>query len=308
MSAQQKTVLVVGATGNLGTLITRALIAQPDVDVRLLVRPQSRDKVAAVFGAAVTLVEADLTSDHDILRAACEGVFTVVSVVQGGPEVIIDGQLALLRAAADAGVTRFIPSDYSFNIFGLDPGENINTDWRRTFAERSSEVRGPVQIVHIMIGCFLDLGVLFGFLGAFDLQAGTMPLWGDGRVPMDFTTYADTAQYTALAATREQVPERVQVVGDRRDFWQLKELVEAETGRSFDVIRHGELADLDAEISQRQAAAPDNVFAWLPLMYWRGMLSGKGQLAHTVNDAFPEVSPTSIAEYARQHRAQLAGS
>ncbi|MCA9711564.1 MAG: MOSC domain-containing protein [Myxococcales bacterium] len=244
----ETTILVVGATGTLGRLITRELQAQPGVRVRALVRPGSEAKAADALGPEVELVTGALSSEHAALVQACRGAFAVVSAVQGGPEVIVDGQLALLRAAAEAGVRRFIPSDFSFDIFGLAPGRNINTDWRRTFAERAAEAGGEVQVVHVLNGCFLDVGVLFGFLGAFDLAEGTMALWGGGRTPMDFTTYADTARYTALAATRPDVPERFEVAGDTLDAWGLKAALEAETGRSLQVVEHGSLADLDARI------------------------------------------------------------
>ena len=135
---------------------------------------------------------------------------------------------------------------------------------------------------------------------------GTMALWGGGRTPMDFTTYADTARYTALAATRPDVPERFEVAGDTLDAWGLKAALEAETGRSLQVEEHGSLADLDAEIERRRRAAPTNPMAWLPLMYWRGMLSGEGRLQAPVGDRFPEVTPTTVAQYVRAHREQLA--
>lgn len=67
----------------------------------------------------------------------------------------------------------------------LDPGENINTDWRRRFAEEAASVQGQTQVVHVPNGCFLDMGVLFGFLEALDLNTGTMSLWGNGHQAMD---------------------------------------------------------------------------------------------------------------------------
>ena len=66
--------------------------------------------------------------------AAVAGAFAVVSTLQGGPDVIVDAQLALLRAARAAGARRFIPSDYSYNVFTLPEGINVNSDWRRALA------------------------------------------------------------------------------------------------------------------------------------------------------------------------------
>ncbi|MCA9637167.1 MAG: NmrA family NAD(P)-binding protein [Myxococcales bacterium] len=308
MEESTKTILVVGATGSLGRLILQALLEAPNTRVRALVRPGSRGKLtgelAADEAARVEIVDGEL-GDPAALARACAGAFAVVSAVQGGPEIIVDGQLALLAAARDAGVRRMIPSDYSVDLFRLAPGENINSDWRRTFAERAEAIRGDVALVHVFNGCFLDKRVLFGFLGAFDLAAGTMNLWGEGRAPMDFTTFRDTARYTARAAIADEVPSVVRVAGDTLDFWQLKEAVEEVTGRTLSVRHQGTLAELDAEIDRRRAAAPTDLFAWLPLMYWRGMLNGKGQLLGLDNQRFPEVAPTDLRAYVR---AELVGN
>lgn len=299
MTASTTTILLAGATGNLGGLIARALLDQPGVQLRCLVRPGTRDRAEALARAGAVIVEADL-ADPDALGRACKGVSTVVSALQGGPDVIIDAQLRLLRAARTAGVRRFIPSDYSFNFFALADGENVNSDWRRAFARAADAERGPVELVHIMNGCFLDRGVLFGFLGAIDLAAGEAFLWGDGAAPMDFTTYADTARYTAEAATMEETPPReFNVAGETLDFAGLLRAYTEGSGKTLTVLRRGSLADLDVEIDRRRAAEPTNVYAWLPLMYWRGMLSGKGALGPKVQQRFPHIRPTSVAAYVR---------
>lgn len=291
-----KDILLVGATGRLGGLIARALLDKPGVTLRCAVRPGSRDKAAPLAQAGARVVEVDL-GDPASLERASEGAFAVVSALQGGPDVIIDGQLRLLRAARTAGAARFVPSDYSFNFFGLGEGENVNSDWRRAFARAAEAERGDVSVVHVLNGCFLDRGVLFGFLGAFDLAAGKAFYWGDGDAPMDFTTYADTALYTAEAATATDAPERFEVAGDTLDFHGLVRAFAEGSGRSLSVERRGSLADLDQEIDNRRRAHPDQIFAWLPLMYWRGMLSGKGKLGPLVNDRFPGIRPTTVKEY-----------
>ena len=42
----------------------------------------------------------------------------------GVRDVIVDGQLSLARAAKAAGVRRFFPSDYSFDLFSVPEGIN----------------------------------------------------------------------------------------------------------------------------------------------------------------------------------------
>lgn len=286
----EKTVLLVGATGGLGGLIARALLDK-GVKCRLLVRPGSRSKLAADVASRSEVVEDEAD--------AFDGVYSVVSAVQGGPETIVDAQLGWLRTARAAGVRRFIPSDYSLNLFGLAEGENVNSDWRRDFARRADEDSGPVEVVHVLNGCFLDRDVLFGFLGAFDLEKGEAYLWGDGNERMDFTTYADTAAYTAEVAVDDStLPEEFFVAGESLTFHELVDETAAGLEQPITVKKLGTLAGLDAEIDERLRAEPDNTFSWLPLMYWRAMLNGKGKLGSPMNARYPAVRPTSVRKYA----------
>jgi len=59
-------------------------------------------------------------------------------------------------------------------------------------------------------------------------------------------------------------------------------------------------ADLDAEIASRQRADPQNIFAYLPLMYWRAMLNGKGKLGQLVNSRYPQIRPLTVREYVKR--------
>lgn len=235
-----KTVLLIGGTGKLGQLIARDLLDR-GVKLRLLVRPGSRGKLATGIADAADIVE-DAASAFD-------GMQTVVSVVQGHADTIVDAQLEWLRAA---GVRRVIASDYSMNLFGLAEGENLHSDYRREFARRAEQERGDVEVIHVLNGAFLDRGVLFGFLGAIDLDKGEAYLWGDGNEKMAFTTYADTAAYTAEAALDDRpVPDKLFVAGDLLTFHELVAETQAELGRKLAIKKLGTMADLDAAIPRR---------------------------------------------------------
>jgi len=284
-----KTVLLVGGTGNLGALIGRELLKR-GARLRLLVRPGSRYKLPADLAQAAEIVEDEQT--------AFPGVFSVVSAVQGGPETIVDAQLRFLRDARQAGVRRFIASDYSMNLFTVPEGDNVSSDHRREFGRRADDERGDVEVVHVLNGAFLDRRVLFGFLGAVNLQKREAYGWGDGHAEMQFTTYDDTAAYTAAAALDDRpVPEKLFVAGDSLSFDRLVTEVEAGLGAPMTVKSLGSFSDLDAAIKTRYAAEPANVPAWLPLMYWRAMLNGSGRLGPLMNDRYPNIRPTGVREY-----------
>jgi hypothetical protein len=155
-----------------------------------------------------------------------------------------------------------------------------------------------VEVVHVMNGAFLDRRVLFGFLGAVNLRKREAYLWGDGNEEMQFTTYDDTAAYTAAAALDERpVPDKLFVAGESLTFDRLIKEIEAGLGAPITVRSRGSFKNLDGEITNRYAAEPANVPSWLPLIYWRAMLNGSGTLGPLMNDRYPDIRPTGVREY-----------
>lgn len=295
----RKIIALVGGTGRLGTLIANALLEKPDVELRLLVRAGSRIKLAELEKRGAQVVEGALgAEDGAALAALCKGAYAVVSSVQGGPDVIIEGQRRLLHTTRDAGVRRFIPSDYSIDLFKVKPGNITTSEMRRQFALIAEVERGNVEVVHVLNGGFLDRGVLFGFIRVIDVERQTAYVWGDGKQLMDWTTYEDTARYTAEAAVDDQpVPRKLSVAGSVVDFAQLVQEYEAGSGKKLKVERLGSIEDLSARIAELQRANPQNLFAYLPLMYLRSVLSGEGKLETLMNDRYPSIRPTTVREY-----------
>ena len=200
--------------------------------------------------------------------------------------------------ARDAEVKRFIPSDYSLDLFKVKPGHIPTSDWRRQFASVADAERGNVEVIHVLNGGFLDRRVLFGFVRMIDVEKQTALVWGDGKQPMDFTTYSDTARYVAEVAGDERpVPRIFSVAGDVLDFDGLVRAYESGSGKKLRVERLGSLEDLDARIDQLRMADPANYFACLPLMYYRSMLNGEGKLDELMNDRYPSIRPTTVREY-----------
>jgi hypothetical protein len=295
----RKIVALVGGTGTLGTLIGNAVLAKPDLQLRLLVRPGSRDKVAHLERRGAQIVDGAIGPDADAAFASlCQGASAVVCTVQGGPDVIIDGQAQLLRAAREAGVRRFIPADYVVNLFNVRLGHIPPLDWRRQFASVADAERGTVEVVHVLNGGFLDRRVLFGAIGVIDVSTQTAHVWGDGQQPMDWTTYADTAHYTVEVAVDERpVPSTFKIAGDVLDFHGIVRAYEAGSGRKLRVQRLGSLGDLSARIDELQKAGSANFPAYFPLMCYRSMLNGESKLDELMNDRYASIRTTTVREY-----------
>jgi nucleoside-diphosphate-sugar epimerase len=294
---QSKLVVVAGAAGKLGTLVIRSLLEHPDVKVRALVRDLKKPEAAALASDRVELLAFDAAGASDAERAqAVRGAWSVVSTLQGGPDIIIDAQLALLRAAKAAGARRFLSSMYSYNVFTLPAGVNVNSDWRRALAERAHpEITDRFDVVHVMQGIFAD-NVVMGFMGMFDAVTGEVRYWGDGKTPIDWTTWEDTARYTAAAALDDQpVPEHFFIAGDRLDVLSFAKAWEAKHGRPATLHRLGSIEELQQEIQRRLAAEPSNMYAWLPLMYSLGVYGGQALLGPALNGRYPAIKPETVA-------------
>ncbi|TDC93256.1 NAD-dependent epimerase/dehydratase family protein [Nonomuraea deserti] len=290
------TVFVAGATGRLGRLIVDSL-RRRDVRVRALVRPGNTEGRQAFDDPAIEIVEGDIRDPADRLTRALQGVDVVVSAVQGGAEVIIDGQVNLLRAAEQAGVPRWIPSDFSLGIDRLDYGDNDFADLRKRAAEsyRSSTV-APTSV---LIGAFLEV-LNMPFYNWVDWESGTFNYWGDGDQPVDFSTYSDTAEWTAEVALDPSAAGRtVRVAGDVLTLKELRRAMERGSGRRLEARQLGTTDDLRAEIECRKAVATD-AFEYLLLQYNWAMVTGKGKLDPLDNHRYPGIQPIGAEEYFRQ--------
>lgn len=297
-----KTVVVVGAAGRLGRLIINSLLSHPGVRVRALVRDPSKPDIAELASERVELVGFDATAATEAeRRSAVAGAFAVVSALQGGPDIIIDAQLALLRAAKAAGARRFIPSDYSYELFNLPEGVNVNSDWRRALGKLAeAEVGDGFEVVHVMQGIFADAMVL-GFLGMFDGNRRVVRYWGDGQTPIDWTTWEDTARFTAAAAIDDRpVPTRLYISGDRLDVLGFARTWESIRGEKLTLERLGSLDELAAETQRVLTQEPHNMYGWLPLMYARGTFGGQALLGESHNARYPEIVAETVADAIRR--------
>ena len=129
------TIVVAGATGNLGGRIARALVEQ-GVGVKALVRHgTAQHKLDRLREIGVTIASVDLRSPSQV-TPACSRASCVVSALQGLRDAIVETQTVLLDAAIDSDVPRFIPSDFSIDFTRFPPGENRNLDLRRDFHKR----------------------------------------------------------------------------------------------------------------------------------------------------------------------------
>lgn len=278
------TVLLAGASGDLGARTIRALVAR-GADVRALVRTGAGpEKTARLAGLGATVVEADHDDPAD-LRRASEGADVVLSTLNGLRDVMVGVQTRLLEAAVAAGVPRFIPSDFSADYRRVAPGSNRNFELRRDFARVLD--RAPIRGTSVLNGAFADL--LTGQAPIVLAGRDRVLYWGDADQPLDFTTKDDTAAFTADAALDDAAPRYLEVAGDTVTARQLAAIMSELTGRRFRPTWAGTpgliagMAKVGRAVS-RDDEAPFPV--WQGMQYLHSMFSGDAELGPLDNDRY----------------------
>jgi len=248
----KKTILVAGATGNLGNRICRELIKR-DAAVSAIVRTATDpEKIVALKEIGVKVILADL-SNIDEITDACSDISCVVSALAGLHDVIIDLQKRILDGAIQAGVPKFIPSDFCTDYNSLVPGENRNFDLRRQFKTYLDNT--SIKATSIFNGAFAD--ILKYNTPILNLKDRSIGYWGEKEDwKLDFTTMDDTAAFTAEVAMDDHAPRDLQIasfqISPRMIWADTKEI----TGQEFRMQQLSSLEDFAAFIRKQRADHP----------------------------------------------------
>ena len=296
------TILLAGATGMLGGSIAGHLLDQDEVELRLLVRPSSRGdaaKAAAIdplTARGATVVAGDVT-DSASLGEATDGVDVVISALQGGHDIIVDGQVALAEAAAANGVRRFFASDFAIDLFAAPEGAP-QFDARKQ-ADAAIDAL-PMQVVHVLNGAFMDMMLNPAYPGIIDVQNASARIWGTGDEPFDTTTVDDTAHFTARLATDPADISGVRAVsGTQATFNTIVAETETITGTQLSVETLGDADDL-----RRITAAADDPWSVLMEWYLLSMITVP-PLSNPENDRYAELRLTTLHDYLADAHAAL---
>ena len=190
-------ILVVGATGQLGSVITRRLLEQGK-DVRILVREGSEYRALEAAGAQPAI--GDL-KDRASLDRATRDVDTVLttanSAVRGGADTVqtveIEGNKNLVDAAKAAGVTHFIFT----SAMGASPDSPVPFMQGKGMAEQYLRASG---VPYTILSPNVFMEVWFPIVVGIPLQAGQpVTLVGEGRTRHSFVSSDDVSAF-AIAA------------------------------------------------------------------------------------------------------------
>ena len=296
------TIYIIGATGNLGGRIIKAL-TDKKANVVAVVRNDTDDKkLEKLKQSDIEIKKVDMTNKQE-LTAALKGASVIVSALQGLEDVIVSTQSIILEAAVAAGVSRFIPSDYSVDFTQLPAGENRNFDLRRKFYNIIDEA--PIQATSIFNGAFAD--ILAYSVPFVDIKNKSIGYWDSPDWKVDVTTMDDTAAYTAEVALDESTPRKLNIAGFQISAKELQQLASEVFGTPFKLTNLGSVSELAANNKKERVAHPEGEKelypSWQGSQYMQSMFSTHHD--HLDNNRYPNVKWTSAKEVLTEIKSGL---
>lgn len=208
-------ILVCGATGELGGRVAQRLAGK--VPVRALVRPAT--DASELEAAGIEVVRGDLM-DAPSLAPALAGVETVVTtanaigrILDGARDVTIagvdgTGNQNLIRAARDAGVTRFL----FVSAAGLGPDlAGMGPLTRAKWAAEQELAATTMQRVIVRPDMFQE--VWLAPMTGIDPASGKALIYGRGETPHRYVAIDDVADLVVHLALADDPPEVVEFGG-----------------------------------------------------------------------------------------------
>jgi uncharacterized protein YbjT (DUF2867 family) len=207
-------ILVVGATGDLGSRVARRLRAEGQ-PVRCLVRAGTNDAALREMGAEV--VRGDLTAPAS-LGAACEGIDTVIATataisrrLSGARsssigEVDEKGMLSLVAAAEAAGVRRFVYLSFT----GVDAPVGTPLEQAKLAVEKRLG-NSSLQAVIARADAFQE--VHLAPMARFDMAGGKAAIVGKGNTARRWVATEDVAALLCAAALESAPPSLIEFGG-----------------------------------------------------------------------------------------------
>jgi dihydroflavonol-4-reductase len=246
--------LVTGATGHIGNVLTRSLLARGE-KVRALILPN--ESRTPLNGLDVEAVEGDVLNLDSVFQSlrGVTGIFHlagVISIMPGADSLVrrvnVDGTRNLLTAAKEAGIQKFV---YTSSIHAIQRAEKGIIDealpydmdnpygaYDRSKAEATLDVQKAAQAgLEAVIACPT------GVIGPYDFRGSMMgdvirgaaeqkpTLYVDGAY--DFVDVRDVADGLIAAAERGKRGESYILSGQRISVRYLLETVREITGLHF---------------------------------------------------------------------------
>jgi len=294
-------ILLVGATGRVGSAVIRALLSQKDKFTKFgavtspasYADPAKKAKWAALEQQGVQIISVDLT-DTAAMTEAFRGWDAVVAALAFPAAKV---QFPIIDAAAAAGVKRFIPSEFGFDL--TIPSNRAERIYAVKVAvseclKAVAEAQMDFSYTLLAIGAYADFAFMppYMFLD-YDFAGRKVTIAGDGNAEISWTSFDDSASFVVaiLLHPEETKNTVVRVHGQAATWNDVIKILEEAQGVKYDVT-HESVESVREKESQAWEAGSPAVGKWA---LRRFMAEGNARIkeAQLMNKMFPEVKITT---------------
>ncbi|KAF2008805.1 NAD(P)-binding protein [Aaosphaeria arxii CBS 175.79] len=188
MASPFKNILLIGATGSIGSHVFKALSDSPHFTVTLLQRASSKATLPSHL-RVITIADSYPT---DELTQAFKGQDVIVNCMTS---LSVSDQFRMIDAAIAAGVKRYVPSEYGLNNMRPD-AQALN----RVFHDkgkvqeylRAKAADGAIEWMSVSCGMWVKWSMEHEFLG-MHVREKRFVFWDDGEGLFSCTTEENTA-------------------------------------------------------------------------------------------------------------------
>ena len=276
MNLPKINVLIVGANGRLGTLVTKECLQYENINVNVIVRDRSKNQevIKEVEQRKGKVYEFDF-SQPELLTEFTKDIHTIVSCLCG-PDTY-ESQRKLLEYGSKNGVKRFLPSEYSCVEFPQvkEEGENDIIKKVKEFCKELE--KSQVKSLHFYNGIFTE----------WFFDQDPVHYYGTGKEELPFTSYRDTAKYVAAAISDPERSGEVRIIVENLTMEQVEDICQKETGNKLNIVR-GNFEEGNQRIKQLidEKKNMDAFILELVLLWAQGKGPSKSD-----NTQFPNVKP-----------------
>jgi uncharacterized protein YbjT (DUF2867 family) len=286
-------ILVVGATGFVGGEIARKLSEQSHKVAGLVRGGRAHPKAKQLLSAGIEIFAGDLCRPETLVLAlknsetvVCTATSMPSAANDGLRRVDHDGMLALIDAAEQQGVKKFVYVSYSGNIREDSPLQTAKRECEnRLLASRMDTViLRPSYFMEVWLSPVLG----------FDPANGSARIYGTGDAKVSYISTSNVADFGTIAATRKYADK-----GTILEMGGPEPLSQLEAVRIFEAVLNKKVkADevpADALQAQQESSDPlQKTFGALMLAYSKGdVVDGAVSLARQ-----HAIALRSVANYA----------
>jgi hypothetical protein len=301
-------ILIAGVTGNIGKYAAKYGISKGH-QIRGLGR--SPDKLSDEFrGQLESFIVSKTYYDIEALEKAVNRVDAIICAYMGMPELHLDGQLLLLRAAERAGVKRFLAASWNYDWRKIKFGDDEPVYDATIAFHKQVEITSSIRPLHIFSGILAE--VFFGTEGqagfTTDYPGGVigwgdgkrvMNVWGTGDEPWYFTTESDAGKWGIEAVTADGAEQGgfVTVCSWVSTMNELLTKYNKVRGTEISVRNMGTAQDLEKlAVKEKASGGRRNFWEWHRLWFHLFCIKGTWNLEDLHNEKFP-VKPMTLRAF-----------